>query len=406
MESKELFAEALELKRPWYIKKVYFKGEGSQKILHIDIGHTKRTKFKYDAEEFPVYDHQERTWRHLNFFQHECHINASVPRVKIKDGSVKLVDVPWALKGSSFSLLFEYDILELIKEGMSATGVGRKYEIGGKTVFRIVRKHTSYALATQEIAVVKELAVDETSSKRGHNYFTIMSDRKAKIVVGVGVGKDKEAFNHALIDMEIRGADRHEVRCVTMDMSISYITSVDECMSQADIVFDRFHIVKKMNEAVDEVRRQDQKEFGELKKSRYLWLKNNSNLKEEQRSKLNILSAACPNIGTAYRLKELLQIVLDNAYSSHLITPLNEWIKEAWSSGLKPIQKFINMLRNHWYGIKGYFERLATNAYAERINLKIQEIKRVAKGYRNVNNFITMIYFHLGGLKLKSTEFG
>ena len=185
-------------------------------------------------------------------------------------------------------------------------------------------------------------------------------------------------------------------------MSKTYIAGVEEAIPQADIVFDRFHIVKKMNEAVDTIRRADQQEYKEeLKNSRYLWLRNNTSLSETQQQKVDMLAQACPNIGEAYRLKELLKIVLDNALQSQRLTPLNEWIKEAWKSGLEPIRKFVNMLHNHWYGIKTYFKKVADNAYAERVNLKIQEIKRIAKGYRNIQNFILMIYFHLGGLDFK-----
>lgn len=405
MEREEVFAAALELPEPWFVKSVNLEGTEGKKILHIYIDHTRRTKFEYESKSYPVYDHHERSWKHLNFFQHECQLHARVPRVKLDDGTVKLVDAPWAQKGSSFSLLFEGELLNLIKDGMCANKVGMKFGIGGKAVFRVVAKYVSHALTMQDLKVVKELAVDETSSRKGHNYLTIMSDRVEKKVVGIGIGKDKEAFAHALIDMEIRGADRTKVRTVTMDMSTSYISSVNETMRQADIIFDKFHIVAKMTEAVDVIRRQDQKEFYELKNSRYLWLKNNAKLTDEQKLKVVSLSETCPNIGEAYRLKEMLKMVLDQAYTDHKLTPLNEWIKEAWSMGLEPIQKFITMLRNHWYGVKAYFKHLATNAYAERINLKIQEIKRVAKGYANINNYILMIYFHLGGLDLKPTRF-
>ena len=96
----------------------------------------------------------------------------------------------------------------------------------------------------------------------------------------------------------------------------------------------------------------------------------------------------------------MLRIVLDNAYNDKKITPLNYWMKEAWNSELKPIRKFVNMLRKHWYGIQGCFMRLGTNAFAERVNLKIQEIKRTANGYSNLKNYMIMIYFHLGKLNL------
>jgi transposase len=298
--------------------------------------------------------------------------------------------------------LFEQLILAQIKGGMSARSAGSLMGISSKRVFRIVNRYVGTALSHQDLDPVKHLSVDETSSRKGHKYLTIMTDRTARKVVGVAVGKDKEAFSNALIDMEIRGTDRTEVRTVTMDMSRSYIAGVSETMPQAEITFDRFHIASKMNEAVDTIRRKDQREYKALKGSRYLWLRNSSSLSEKQREEVSTLSQTYPNIGEAYRLRELLKQVLDDAIESSRITPLNNWIKEAWASKLEPVRDFVRMLHQHWYGIKAYFKKVASNAFAERVNLKIQEIKRTAKGYRNIQNFITMIYFHLGGLNLKT----
>lgn len=407
MKNKELFAIGLGLEDPWRIRTLELEGaeNNSKGVLHIYLDYEKGSKFKYGGESYSVYDHQERIWQHLNFFDHKCYLHARVPRVKTGDGNVKLVSVPWAQKGSSFTLRFEQDVLDLVKAGMTATAVGDRYQIGGKRVFRIVRRYVSYALATQELEPVIELSVDETSRRKGHNYLTVMTDRERKKVVGVAAGKDKEAFAHCLIDMEVRGGDREKVRTVTMDMSRSYISASEEMMPQADVVFDRFHLAKKINEAVDAIRRQDQKEYSELKKSRYLWLKNNENLNTEQRKHLQHLQDSFKNIGTAYQLKEQFRAVMNDAHANKKLKPLNDWIELAWDSGLKPMMDFVNMLHRHWYGIKSYFKRLATNAFAERVNLKIQEIKRLARGYRNITNFVIMIYFHLGGLDIKPTKF-
>jgi len=404
MTEHELFAAALSLPWPWYIKQVVFEGNGEDKVLHIYLSHRRRVKFSHEGKAYPIYDHQQRQWEHLKFFQHRCIVHAAVPRVKVDEGNVKLVEVPWAQAGSSFTLLYEYDVLNLIEGGMNNSKVGQRLGIGAKRVFRIVNRHVSQALSLQSLDPVKELSVDETSSKKGHNYLTIFADRERKKVVGVAVGKNYEAFANALIDMEVRGANREEVRSVTMDMSTSYIKGAKEDLPQASIVFDRFHIAKKMNEAVDEIRRQDQRSYKELKNSRYLWLRNNNKLKEDQRQHLEDLAVSHPNIGTAYRLKEQLHAIFNDAQHNWRIAPLRAWMKLAAKSKLAPILKFVNMMKRHWYGIKSYFKRLATNAYAERVNLKIQEIKRSAKGYRNQHNFTIMIYFHLGGLDLKSTR--
>lgn len=402
MEEIKLFASALGIKAPWSIVEVQLERADDEKgELHIFIGHAKRTKFEYEGEHYSVYDHQDRTWKHLNFFEHSCYIHARVPRVKTSNG-VKLIEVPWAQPGSSFTILFEHHALNLIKEGMSAASAGRTLGISGKRVFYILNKAVSVALANEDLNQVKELSLDEVSSRKGHKYLTILTDRKAKKVVGVSVGKDEQSVGKALIDMEVRGASKKNIKNVTMDMSRSYIKASKKYFPQAEVIFDRFHISKLLNEAVDQVRREEQSEYSALRKTRYLWLRNNNNLSLKNQEKVFDLGKSFPRIGQAYRCKELFRAIMNNAYQSHLLKPLKEWMKMAKKTGIEPIVKFVKMLRRHWYGVKTYFRHLATNALAERMNLKIQEIKRIAKGYRNINNFILMIYFHLGGLKLNT----
>lgn len=404
MDEITLFTAGLGLQLPWEIESVALKTiEPDKQELHIEVGHKRGSRFLYEGDLYPVYDHQYRTWRHLRFFQHDCYLHARVPRIKTKDGKVRLVDVPWAESGSSFSLLFEQDIIQLVSGGMSASSAGVHHGLDSRVIFRIIARNVSIALASQELEDVEELSVDETSHKKGHKYLTIMCDLKKKKVVGIAPGKDKDAFANALIDMEVRGADRTEVKVVTMDMSRSYISACNEQLPEAEILFDRFHISKLLNEAVDQIRRKDQSQFREeFKNSRYLWLSNPNRLRKDQQERVSQLADAFPNIGKAYRLKELFRSIFDEAVRDARITPLNTWIKEAWDSGLGPIQDFVKTLRNHWYGIKSYFKRLLTNSFAERVNLKIQEIKRIAKGYRNIHHFTLMIYFHLGGLKFQT----
>jgi transposase len=143
-------------------------------------------------------------------------------------GNVLLVDVLLPKPMSSFTLLFEQLVLAKIKGGISARCAGALMGINGKRVFGIVNRYVSTALSHQELEPVKYLSVNGMSSRKGHKYLTIMTDRTAWKVVGVAVGKDNEAFSNALIDMEIRGTNRTEVRTMTMDMPRSYIADVSE----------------------------------------------------------------------------------------------------------------------------------------------------------------------------------
>jgi len=401
MKEEELFAAALDLKSPWYIAKIELReAQENKKELHLYIDHEKGVLFDYEGESCPVYDHMDRTWRHLNFFEHECYLHARVPRVKLKDKSIRQVKVPWALPGSSFTLLFEDFAMSLVKLGLSNSACGRLLNIDGRRVGKIIRYRVSMALAVQELGQVKHLSIDEVSAGKGHKYLTILSDRKRKIVVGIGRGKDAKAVEEALLCKEVRGSYREDVQSITMDMSRAFISAAADKMGQADIIFDRYHIVAKLNEALDKIRKTEQQEFKELKKSKYLFLKRAENLTSEQKDKVDYLSDAYPTLGKAYRLKEMFREVWNEAAQTQKLRPLNDWIRHVKDSGLKPMINFVNMLYRHWYGIKTCFKYLATNAFAERVNLSIQDIKRIAKGYRNEQNFIYMIYFHLGGLDL------
>lgn len=400
MKMEELFKIALGLQDPWFIERVELKTEGSNRELHLYVGHEKRSKFIYDGTAYSVYDHQERTWRHLNFFEHECYLHARVPRVKTDNNQVLLVEVPWALPGSSFTLLFEAYAALLIQGGMSFEGAGNYMTISGKSIWTILNRMVSTALATQDLESVGHLGIDETSSKKGHEYLTVLTDVKEKKVVGIAQGKNQHALSEALIDMEVRGANKEDVELITMDMSRSYIAGATAQMPQAKIVFDRYHIEQNMNQVVDKIRREESKDYKDLKKTKYLWLKNYNNLSLEQQDQVEQLAASFPTIGIAYRLKEQLKEVLNNAYKTTSLKGIKNWMDLAWDSGIESIQSFVKMMADHWYGIKTYFEYCISNGYAERVNLKIQEIKRTAKGYRNPNNFMLMIYFHLGKLEL------
>lgn len=395
-----LFTLALGLEVPWFINRVEFTGEGVGKQLHLYLEHKKGVKFDFEGTMCPIYDHQDRKWRHLNFFEHECYLHASVPRIKTPDGDVRLIEVPWAQPGSSFTLLFEAYAALLVQGGMSMVRAGDYMKVDGRVVSRIIGRMVASALAAQELEQVEHLGVDETSVTKGHNYITVLTDIPRKKVVGIAYGKDTEAFNDTLIDLESRGVKTEDVKVITMDMSPAYISAAKENMPNADIVFDRFHLHQSLNKAIDQIRREESRQFKGLRKTRFIWLKGYNKLNQTQRGLVDSLAESFPTIGTAYRLKEQFRVVLDQAYHTADLEPLKQWKSLALNSGIAHIISFVETLERHWYGIITFFEHRVTNAIAESVNLKIQQIKRVSRGITNLRNFIHLIYFHLGGLDL------
>lgn len=171
-------------------------------------------------------------------------------------------------------------------------------------------------------------------------------------------------------------------------------------MPKARMVFDRFHIEMMMNKAVDSVRREEAKQCRTLRGCKYTFLRNQERLSYQKKEELQRLSDSFPTLGKAHRLKEQLKVILDRATITRSVKDLTTWTTLAWRSEIPQVRKVVNTRMNHWYGIKTYFRYCVSNGYAERVNLKIQEIKRLARGFRNPHNFKTMIYFHLGKLEL------
>ena len=186
-------------------------------------------------------------------------------------------------------------------------------------------------------------------------------------------------------------------------MSPSFIAAVLAYIPEAKIVYDRFHVEQLLSRAVDQVRKQEQQETTELKKTKYLWLRNEKDLTKRQSRKIHYLTKCFPTLGKAYRLKELLKQIYNQAYIKPSLNDLKVWMRMAVRSKIIPIIKFVNTMKSHWSGIKEFFYKQYTNAFAEQLNSTIQTIKRIARGYRNTYNFQIMIYFRLGRLNLLPT---
>jgi len=408
MSQAEIFSLALGVTKPWYIEKVEFsKGEGlyGSGELHLYVNFKVGWKF-LDPEGqqiCEVHDTVERTWRHVNFFQHDCYIHGRIPRIILGDNRVVQVEVPWARSGSSFTLLFDAMSMMFVQEGMSLSGAGRMMHEDGRVIGRIISWYVDKAKQEQPLEAVKVLGIDEVSYKKGHSYLTILSDTEQKKVVGIGVGKGINAIGEGLSEMEQRGAEAKEVEHVTTDLSPAFIAAVLTFLPDAKIVYDRFHVEQLLSRAVDTVRKLEQHEAIELKKTKYLWLRNKKDLTKKQSQKIHYLTKCFPTLGKAYRLKEQFKQIYNQAYIKPSLNDLKAWMKIAIRSKIQPIIAFVNTLKSHWSGIKAFFNNQYTNAFAEQINSTIQNIKRIARGYRNVNNYKTMIYFRLGKLNVLPT---
>lgn len=409
MNNEQIFAMALGLVAPWEVKSISFEANSHGiKDLHIHLGYNKDDiQFRDENGKSLIYDHNERIWRHLNFFQYNCYLHCDVPRVKDKqNGNILQLEVPWARPGSGFTLLFEAFAMLLIECEMPVNNVGRILGEYAQRIWTIFHYWISMAYQEVDHSNITSMAIDETSSKRGHNYVTVAVDIVEGRVIHAVVGKGADTITEIASYLKSKDCDISKVNSVCIDLSPSFISGVTNEFAEATLVFDRYHVKQLLNKAMDEVRKTDYKVHREeLKGCKYIFLKNDENLSKQQRYMKNELLTLLPNIGEAYRLKELFDSYWNFTNDEEAKGFLWYWCDLARESKLQPMVKFANTVTSHWTGITNYTKLKISNGIIEGINSKIQLAKRRARGYRNMTNFINMIYFIAGKLKFKYPDF-
>jgi len=399
LNNEMLFGVALGIENPLYIEKVMFDKEAGE--LHIHINFVKGSKFKCSVcgrDGLPVYDTEEKIWRHLNFFQYKCFLHFRTPRSNCPEHGVHLINVPWANKSSGFTMLFEALVMCLAKE-MPISAIADMVDEHDTRIWRIIRSYVTKAYTEQSFEEVRSIGVDETSSKKGHNYISIFADMINGKVIYATEGKDSNTIANFADELLRHDAKPEQISEVSMDMSPAFISGVNNDLPKASVTFDKFHVIKKLNEALDEVRREEQKTNPLLRRSRYVWLKNPGNLRKSESEKLESLSHANLKTGKVYRMKLIFQDIYNTQKNQVAAeVAIKQWLSWASRSRIEPVKEFARLVKSHYKGILHYFESGLTNGVIEGINSRIQEAKRRAKGYRNIKNFITMVYLEAGQL--------
>ena len=191
----------------------------------------------------------------------------------------------------------------------------------------------------------------------------------------------------------------NKVSAISMDMWKAFIQTAQEILPNASIVHYRFHLIKYLNEAIDKVRRREVKQHQDLKNSRYALLKNPENLTERQRIHFEAIADANYEVSKAWQVRENFKALFSKGKLMATLSFL-KWANDATKRKIKEVDKVVDMFKNHLSGVVNALLINLTNAMAERLNGKIQELKTVARGYRTFTNFRSAILFFNGGLNL------
>lgn len=394
MDMESLFSVALGISAPWFVKSIAFDPKIKRLDLEIDFVKGSRFSLKEqgDVSQHPVHDTQEKEWRHLNFFEHECYLKARVPRIKLPDGSIRLIQPPWSGLQNGFTLLFEALILQLAKH-MPVHQIAELIHSSDHKIWSILDKYVERARSNDDYSNVTQLGVDETSIAKGHNYVSLFVDLAKRKTLFVTEGKGSStvtAFKH---DFEAHRGNANAITDVSCDMSPAFIKGVRDNLPEAKITFDRFHILKLINEAVDQVRREEARFNPLLRGMRFVFLKNDRNLTQEQRDKKEKLVLSELNLKSvaALNLRDTFQQIYCAQTEEQFESLLNQWHEWAISSSLEPMVKVAATIKKHWDGIVQWKKSQINNGILEGLNSVVQAAKRKARGYK-VKHFKTIVY--------------
>jgi transposase len=404
MRDNGLYAAILGIQSPWHVLDVDVRAE--QEEVYVKIGAASGSSFRCPKcdKVAPGYDSRHRTWRHLDTCQFTTFVVVDVPRVQCAEHGVLQIHVPWAEPGSGFTALMEALIIDWLQEA-NASAVARRMRLSWHEIDGVMQRAVRRGLARRKLESIKRVGVDETSFQKRHEYVTVVSDLERSRVLHVADDRKAESLDGfwALLTPE----QLREIEAVAMDMCAAYMRSVRDHLPDADskICFDRFHVAKILNDAVNKVRKEENRELSEAgyyapTGTKYVWTQNPENMPRERRVMFDPLRDSTLKAAKAWALKDAARWLWSYVRRGWAARQWKRWIAWAMRSKLEPMKRAAKTIRAHLWGIINAIVLRVTNAGAESLNSKIQGIKRQACGFRNRERFRNAIYFHCGGLDL------
>lgn len=401
MQQEDLFSMALGIFSPWYIESISLDTDKGELNIHVDFA--KGSEFEYTDKEtgehgkYKAYDSKVKTWRHMNFFQYRCYLHARIPRVDLGNGSIKQVQAPWEGKASGFTLLFEALLLELSKV-MPVHQVSKMTGIYDNKIWKMLGLYVDECREDTDHSEVKRVGIDETAARRGHDYVTLFVDLDQRKTLYVAEGRNSDTITSFAEELESHHGKASQIEQVSCDMSPAFIKGINKDLPNAEITFDKFHIVKIINEAIDRVRREERMINPILKNSRYVFMKNRSNYTVSQQAKYEEIKLSKLNIRTfkALQIRESFQQIYQSDTVEEFTMMLQKWYFWATHSRIYQIKEVAKMIKKHWSGIINWAISRINNGILEGFNSVFQAAKAKARGYKRTSTIKTIIYLLTG----------
>ena len=412
MTPEQTFGQLLGLGKSWNVVESRFEAESSTFFLKVE-----ETPELWPEESARVgtpvtcHDHVEpMQWRHLNVFNKECVIVCALPRGRRGDDSkVYRVTPPWEGRSKHFTQEFEAFALTLMRE-MPVKRAGQILGESDTRMWRMLFAHVKAAHARLSFDNVVWVGGDEMNRRKGHNYLTVFADLLTKRVLFATPGKDASVWEAFAAELLRHNGHPKAIQYVAIDMSPAYIKGVNGNLGNAQVVYDKFHVIQNVVEACDRVRKvESRSNAGKrdlLERTRWMWLKNRVNWTEKETQKWESMALERCVTGMAYEMRLVLQGIYqwkDVGEARKLFGNWCAWVqamRERTGELLEPMARAARMIEGHLEGILAHWTQGLTTAFMEGLNSLFSAVKRKARGYRSVEYMTTMLYFVAGKLTL------
>lgn len=410
-----MFQQVLALGETWRVTRMDYLEKAQQVLIRVE-----ETPALWAAEKCPHcaratvrgYDHApERRWRHLNVCQLQTEIVCALPRGEcLECRKVYTVRAPWEGRSRGLTQEFEAFALTLMRE-MPVKKAGAILGETDQKLWRCLFAHVGAAWADLSWENVRWVGADEMNRRKGHNYLTVFADLEAKRVLLAVEGKDASVWERFAAELGKHNGHPRAITQIAIDMSPAYKKGVAEHFGNAPVVFDKFHVVSQVNQAVDAVRRleahADSGARTQLEKTHWLWRKNPESWPEKEAVRWEQLKDKPLVTGLAHAMR----LEFQRAYASGTATVARQrfddwcrWVQteaDTQASGLlEPMRQAAAMVARHLAGILAHWRQGLTTAFLEGLNSLFSAVKRKARGYRSTEHQTAMLYFVAGKLEI------
>ena len=403
MEFSDFLKELLGIGDDFELSKIETNETEKQINIYLDY----MPKFyNIGDDKFPVYDHAPaRKWQHLNWFEYKCFLHCSLPRYVNAAGKVTTIEIPFAPKSRSYTHKFSQQIILFLQTVRVQNTVAKLLNTTSYIVRSIMEDAVEKALLNRGfITDFKNVSLDEKAYKPGHEYATILIDSDKECVLNLVEGRKEKSVKALFFELNEQ-EKQPQIEIVNIDMWKPFMNVMTELSPYAMLVHDKFHLVKKLSEAIDKTRKNEIKENPILTKQKYAVMKNQHNRTENQHRIFQEMTKINLKTSQAWAMIENFKDVFATNHWSDKLQHYKVWLEETPKMNLKFINEVVETFKRHTQGIQNAIITDTTSAKHENLNGKIQSVLAKARGFLNFNRFKINVMFYFGNLNLIPLKF-